>query len=163
MPKYASYLLIALLLGIGGFYLYNKYNVPPSIDLSKLDLVNLNGEPFDFKSLKGKKTIVCFSASWCPNCINEMNALSKIKNTELADIEIVIIDDEPLEMVAHFKERKNYPFTFLKLNRAFPEIGINSIPVTYFYNAAQELKKDEVGEIEWSDPSTREHYKQVMN
>lgn len=163
MSKKFSYLIIIALLAFGGFYLYTKYKVPPSIDLSKLDLVSLSGEKFDFKTLKGKKTIVCFSASWCPNCINEMNALMKIKDTELKDIEIVIIDDEPMERVIQFKERKNYPFTFIKLNQSFPTIGVNSIPVTYFYNAQQELKKDEVGEIEWSDASTREHYKQVMN
>ena len=92
-----------------------------------------------------------------------MNALSKIKATELQDIEIIIIDDEPLEDVIKFKEFKNYPFTFLKLNQAFPTIGINSIPVTYFYNKEQELKQDEIGEIEWSDPTIREHYKQVLN
>jgi len=163
MPKKCSYILIALLIGIGGFYFYTKYKVPPSIDLSKLNLVTLNGEVFDFKSLKGKKTIVCFSASWCGNCINEMNALAKIKDTELQDVEIIIIDDEPIENVIAFKERRNYPFIFLKLDRSFPSIGINSIPVTYFYDKDQQLKLDEVGEIEWTDPSTREHYKQVMN
>lgn len=137
--------------------------MPPTLDISKLNLVDLKGEAFDFKSLKGKKTMVCFSASWCGNCINEMNALMRIKNTELQDVEIVIIDDEPMENVINFKTRKNYPFTFLKLNQPFPNIRINSIPVTYFYNKNLELKNDEVGEIEWLDPSIREHYKQVMN
>ena len=78
-------------------------------------------------------------------------------------IRAIIIDDEPLERVIKFKEYKDYPFTFLKLNQTFPSIGILSIPVSYFYDANMVLKADEVGEIEWSDPSTREHYKQLMN
>ena len=163
MSKKFSVILIVLLLGLGALYLYNKYRVPPSIDLTKLDLVDMNGDQVDFKKFNGKKTIVCFSASWCPNCIREMNALKKIKGTELKDVEIVIIDDEPMEEVIRFKEGRSYPFTFLKLNRSFPSIGINSIPVTYFYDSNLQLKKDEVGEIEWADPSTREHYTQVMN
>lgn len=163
MPKKFSIILIVLLIGLGALYLYNKYRVPPSIDLTKLNLVDLSGKQVDFNQFKGKKTIVCFSASWCPNCIREMNALKKIKDTELADVEIVIIDDEPIEEVIQFKDGRSYPFTFLKLDRPFPTIGINSIPVTYFYDTNLQLKKDEVGEIEWADPSTREHYKQVMN
>lgn len=163
MSKKYSYILVLLLVAIGSFYFYKRYRVSPTINMNKLSLQTISGEAFDFKSLKGKKTIVCFSASWCGNCINEMNALKKIKDTELQDIEIVIIDDEPLEHVIGFKEHRNYPFTFLKLNQPFPSIGINSIPVTYFYNKDLKLKNDAVGEIEWSDPSIREHYKQVMN
>lgn len=163
MSKKFSVILIVILIGLGALYLYNKYRVPPSIDLTKLSLVDMNGQPVNFAQFKGKKTMVCFSASWCPNCIREMNTLKKIKDSELADVEIVIIDDEPIEEVIQFKEGRAYPFTFLKLDRPFPSIGINSIPVTYFYDSNLQLKKDEVGEIEWSDPSTREHYKQVMN
>lgn len=163
MQKKISLLFLLVLLAAGGFYLYKKYKVAPTVDISKLNLVNLDGSPFDLNSLKGKKTLVCFSASWCGNCISEMNALKKIKDTELQGIEIVIIDDEPIEQVIKFKEHKNYPFTFVKLNQAFPSIGIVSIPVTYFYDVNMALQADEVGEIEWSDPSTREHYKQLMN
>jgi len=163
MQKKISWLFIIALIAFGVFYFYQKYKMAPTVDITKLSLVNLAGEAFDVNSLKGKKVMVCFSASWCGNCISEMNALKKIKDTELQDIEIVIIDDEPLDRVIKFKEYKDYPFTFLKLNQTFPSIGILSIPVSYFYDANLVLKADEVGEIEWSDPSTREHYKQLMN
>ncbi len=162
MPKkYINIILIALII-LGAFYLYNKYKVAPKIDFQKLELLDMEGNAFNFESLKGKKTIVSLGASWCPNCISEMNALAKIKDTELSDVTIVIIDDEPLEKVIAFKERKNYSFLFLKLNSSFPEIGIHSIPVNYFFNKNLELKKQQVGEIEWNDPSTREHYKKLM-
>jgi thiol-disulfide isomerase/thioredoxin len=163
MPKKLSLLLIFALFAIGGFYLYNKYRVAPSVDISKLSLHTLDGKSFDFASLKGKKVIVSFSASWCGNCIREMNAMKKIKDAELQGIEIVIIDDEPMETVIGFKEHREYPFTFLKLDQPFPSIGIHSIPVTYFYNAKQELTGNEVGEIDWLDPSNREHFKQILN
>lgn len=163
MPKKLSLAIAIVLLSLGAFYFYNRYKVAPSIDVSKLSLQTLDGQAFDFSSLKGKKVILSFSASWCGNCIREMNAMKKIKDTELQGIEIVIIDDEPMETVIGFKERRDYPFTFLKVEQAFPSIGIHSIPVTYFYNAKQELTGNEVGEIDWQDPSTREHFKQIMN
>lgn len=159
-------IIILLIFAIGAFiafYFFNKYRVAPSVDVSKLPLYTLDGNAFDFKSLKGKKIILSFSASWCGNCIREMNSLKKIKDAELADVEIVIVDDEPMETVIEFKEGRQYPFTFLKLDNAFPNIGINSIPVTYFYNANMEITGNEVGEIDWMDASTREHYKQILN
>ncbi|MDZ4663499.1 MAG: TlpA disulfide reductase family protein [Bacteroidota bacterium] len=163
MPKKISLILIFVLFALGALYLYNKYKVAPSIDISKLSLQTLDGKPFDIASLKGKKVIMSFSASWCGNCIREMNAMKKIKDTELQGIEIVIIDDEPMETVISFKEKREYPFTFLKVEQAFPSIGIYSIPVTYFYNAKQELTGNEVGEIDWQDSSHREHFKQILN
>jgi thiol-disulfide isomerase/thioredoxin len=163
MPKKLIFVFVLVLAACIGFYFYNKYRVAPSVNVSKLPLVTLEGEPFDFQSLKGKKVILSFSASWCGNCIHEMNALKKIKDSELSDVEIVIIDDEPIETVMKFKNNRQYPFTFVKLNSEFPTIGINSIPVTYFYNSHQEITGNEVGEIEWSDPSTREHFKQILN
>ncbi len=163
MPKKLSLLIVLALLALGVFYFYNKYKVAPSIDVSKLPLFTTSGQKFDFASLKGKKVVLSFSASWCGNCIREMNALKKIKDTEMQGIEIVIIDDEPMETVVSFKEYSEYPFTFLKLDQTFPSIGINSIPVTYFYNAKQELTGNELGEINWLDPSTREHFKQILN
>jgi thiol-disulfide isomerase/thioredoxin len=163
MPKKLFSLFVLLLAAFVGFYFYNKYRMAPSVDISKLSLVTLDGKPFNFSGLKGKKVILSFSASWCGNCIREMNAMKKFRDSDLSDVEIVIVDDEPLETVAEFKARHDYPFTFLKLNSEFPSIGINSIPVTYFYNSAQEITGNQVGEIDWKDPSTREHYKQILN
>lgn len=163
MSKKIVPLLILVIAGFIGFYFYNKYRVAPSVDVSKLPLVTLEGKPFDLSTLKGKKVILSFSASWCGNCIREMNSLKKVMDPDLSDVEIVIVDDEPLETVIRFKESRQYPFTFLKLEKEFPSIGINSIPVTYFYNSNLEVKGTEVGEINWADPSTREHFKQILN
>lgn len=163
MSKKLIPILFVLILGFVAFYFYNKYKVAPSVDVSKLSLYTLDEKPFDINTLKGKKIILSFSASWCGNCIREMNTLKKIKDTELDDVEVIIIDDEPMEKVIKFKEGREYPFTFLKLDNAFPNIGIHSIPVTYFYNTKLELTGNEVGEIDWLDASTREHYKQILN
>jgi len=156
-------IIIILVIGLLGlFYFYQKYKVAPTINFEGLSLSNLNNEPVQFDNIIGKKTIVCFSASWCPNCINELNALKKIHENELNDIQIVVIDDEPLEQIERFKNKREYPFLFLKLNDPFSDIGIYSIPVTYFFDKNGLLKKEVVGEINWDDLSTREHYKSIM-
>lgn len=156
-------IFIITLVGIGGFYLYHKYKQPPFIYFDNLSLTTLDNQTFQLKSLKGKKLIVSFGASWCPNCIDELNDISKVKDLELNDVEVVVISDEPIERVIEFKNNRHYSFTFLKMNQSFQSIGINSIPTTYILNKNFELKKQSVGYLNWADASTLQHLKALMN
>ena len=145
-----------------GMYVYNKYNVAPKIDVSKLEIIDESSQKFDIKSLKGKKVIISFYASWCPNCIDELKVLNKIKNEKLADITILAITDESIEKLVSFRDKKQYPFTFLKLTKPFSDIGIVSIPTVYLINTKNEVVYDEVGYINWEDESTLSHLKTLM-
>lgn len=163
MSKKTTYIiLIVSILGVIGLYYYNKYNVAPTIDIAKLDVVDQDTNKFDMASLKGKKVIVSFYASWCPNCIEELKILNSIKNQKLSDIEVIAITDESIEKLVAFKNKTQYPFTFLTITGQFPEIGINSIPVTYLLNTKGEIVYNNVGYVEWNDESTLEHLKGLM-
>ncbi len=162
MNKRWIYLIILAVAGFIGFYFYNKYNSAPIIDFNKLTLFDLGQQPVKFESFKGKKLVVCFSASWCPNCLDEMREINDVKNTQLNDVEIVIISDEAIEKVISWKERTGYPFTFLKMNGHFNDIGIFSIPTSYIVNTKLEVKKETVGYLDWKDASTAEHLKKLM-
>jgi peroxiredoxin len=163
MTKKRTYIiLIIAILGVLGLYFYNKYNVAPTIDIAKLDVVDQDTNKFDISSLKGKKVIVSFYASWCPNCIEELKVLNSIKNQKLSDIEVLAITDESIEKLVAFKTKTQYPFTFLTITAQFPEIGINSIPVTYLLNTKGEIVYNNVGYVEWNDESTLEHLKSLM-
>ena len=151
-----------LLFGGAAFYLFNKYRVAPTIEISKLNVADQDTNKFDITSLKGKKVIVSFYASWCPNCIEELQVLNSIKNSKLADIEVLAITDESIEKLVAFKTKTQYPFTFLTLTGTFPQIGINSIPVTYLLNTKGEIVYNNVGYIEWKDESTLNHLKSLM-
>lgn len=157
-----KYLIIIILAGLIGLYYYNKYRVAPSLDFTKINLVDTEGKPFKLEDLKGKKLVVSFGASWCGNCIEEQRDINQVKESLLSDVEIIVISDEPLERVQAFKERKNYPFTFLKMDKTFNEIGVNAIPTTYIMNTSLEVKDQTVGYINWKDPATVEHLKKLM-
>ena len=147
MPKKSVYLIIVTAACLIVLFYYNKYRIAPSLKFNELGLVNSAGESFDFNSLKGKKIIVAMYASWCGNCLQELKTINKIKNSDLSDVEIICITDESLEKLNTFKNEKAYPFTFLKMQKHFPDIGINSIPVIYILNKNLEIVKEEVGEI----------------
>jgi peroxiredoxin len=157
-----KYLLFLLLAAILALFLYKKFRVAPSVKFEELHLQNLDGEKIEFGSFTGKKLIVSFGASWCINCIDELNTLKKIKDKELSDVEIIVISDESLDRIAAFRAKKEYPVTFLKMDSEFAAIGIHSIPTTYIFNTKLELKKEEVGYIAWEDTSTLEHLKKLM-
>ncbi|MDX2174314.1 MAG: TlpA disulfide reductase family protein [Bacteroidota bacterium] len=162
MNKKYIILIVIMVLGLTGFYFYKKYNIPPSINFNQLELYNLQSEKINFNDFKGKKILVSFGASWCPNCIEELNTLKGLKDTKLPDVEIICISDESIEKIVDWKERKKYPFTFLKLNTSFNAINIFSIPTSYVVNTKLEVVKEKVGYIDWEDQSTLEHYKKLM-
>ncbi len=153
-------IVLAILLGL---FLYNKFRVAPSIKFDQLILTDIEGKSVKFIDFKGKKMAVCFGASWCGNCLEELKTLKEIKNSDLQDVEIIVISDEPLDRVVTFKNRGEFPFTFLKMDQSFSSIGINSIPTSYIVNRQLEVKKETVGYLDWNDPSTREHLKKLMD
>ncbi|HRG00381.1 MAG: TlpA disulfide reductase family protein [Bacteroidia bacterium] len=164
MSKKTTYIILVIaILGVVGLYFYNKYNVAPTINIAKLDVVDQDTNKYDIASLKGKKVIVSFYASWCPGCLEELKTLNAIKNQKLADTEVLAITDESIEKLVAFKNKTQYPFTFLTITGQFPEIGINSIPVTYLLNTKGEIVYNNVGFIDWSDDSTLEHLTSLMN
>jgi len=162
MNKKWIYPLSAIILGLIVFFFYNRYRVAPSIDFNKISLVNMNQEEVPFAAFNGKKKIVCFSASWCPNCLHELKEINDIKVSDLNDVEVIVISDEAIEKIKAFKDKKQYSFTFLKMKQAFSEVGINSIPTSYLVNGRQEVKKETVGYIDWKDASALAHMKKLL-
>lgn len=144
------------------FFLYQKYQVAPSIDLKALNLSDLEGNKVNMESFKGDKILLSFGASWCGNCWHELNDLADIANTNLADVKVIVVSDETPEKIQHFKEKGAFPFIFLKMNVPFNTIGISSIPTSYIVNTKLEVKKETVGYIDWKDPSTCQHLKKLM-
>ena len=164
MSKKNTYIILVLaILGVVGLYFFNKYNVPPVLKVAQLDVMDEHSEKFNIAALKGKKVIVSFYASWCPACREELEVLNKIQEQKLGGIEILAITDEGIEKLMDFKQKKQYPFTFLTLNAPFSTIGINSIPMTYLLNTKGEIVYNKLGYIEWDDEATLEHLTGLMD
>lgn len=164
MSKRQTYnILIIAILGLIGLYLFNKYKVAPKIDVANLEVVDSTSTKFDIKLLKGKKVIVSFYASWCPDCLKELKALNEIKNEKLKDVEVLAITDETMEKLISFKNKKQYPFTFLKLSKSFNDLNIFSIPTVYLLNTKGEIVYQKVGYINWKDESELLHLTSLMD
>jgi thiol-disulfide isomerase/thioredoxin len=155
-------LLIVLLAGLGIWFIYKKYRVAPEMDFFALEVFDENGNRANLEQFRNKKLIVTYWAAWCGPCRHELETLNEIKDSKLADIEIVALTDEPVENMVAFRDKKKYPFHFYRFNKKFPEMGINSIPVNYLVNQAGKTVYDHVGAPDWNDNSFVMKAKEMM-
>jgi len=158
--KWLNAAFIVLLVFVA-FYLYRKYRVAPEIDLDHLPLSTIDGVPVKLSAFEGKKVILCFGASWCGNCLEELHDLKQVAHLLPADVEVVVISDEQPQRIESLI-KKGFPFTFLKLNKSFGELGINAIPTSYLLNRNLKVKKETVGYLNWKDESTRQHLLKLL-
>ncbi len=153
MKKWWPLLLFVVGLSLVLLYQYQKYRVAPAVDVFSLVLTDTARKTVSMKDFKGKKIIFSFWGTWCGECLAELKQLNEVKKTNLFDVEVILVSDEPMEKITTFIQRKKYPFTFLKLNKSFPEINVNAIPVNYLINSKGEVTYTKVGAINWKDNS----------
>ncbi len=134
-------------------YQYQKYRIAPGLDVFSLSYTDTAGKVVDLNTYKGKKIIYSFFGTWCGECVLELKQLNEAKKTDLKDIEVIVVSDEPLEKIKNYAQRKNYPFTFLKYAGLFSDIGVNAIPVNYLINTKGETIYSKVGGLKWKDHS----------
>jgi peroxiredoxin len=134
-------------------YQYQKYRVAPKHDLANIICNDTLGKPINLSSFKGKKIILTFFGTWCGDCLLEMKQLDEAMKTNLKDVEVVAISDEPISKITSFAQRKKYNYTFLQLPKPFASIDIYAIPVTYLINSKGEVIHSKVGAINWKDPA----------
>jgi len=151
-----------LVLLIVAFYMFKKYKIAPDLTLQQLNLVDLENRQVDLTRTAGQKTLLCFGASWCGPCRQELKVVDRMMKTELKNVRVIFISDEPLEKVQAYYDHTGYAFEWLKLQKPFSEIGVNSIPTSYLLNTKGEVVKKTVGFIDWEDPSTMRHLLKLM-
>ena len=153
MKKWWPLALFVVGLSIVLLYQYQKYRVVPAVDVYSLSYIDTSGKAVNLADFKEKKIIYSFWGTWCGECLAEMKQLNEAKKTDLLDVTVIMVSDEPAELINSFIQRKKYPFTFLRIEKPFPEIGINAIPVNYLINSRGEVTYSKVGAINWKDNS----------
>lgn len=134
-------------------------NVAPDFELQTLE-----GKSITLSSLKGKKVILNFWASWCPPCRQEMPDMEKFsKENNNGEIEILAVNLTDAE-----KSRADVP-TFMKSNGiTFPVVldekgkvgqlyNISSIPASFIIDSKGVIQKKLVG------PMTYESMKSMLD
>ncbi|WP_425412174.1 peroxiredoxin family protein [Neobacillus massiliamazoniensis] len=101
------------------------------------ELKTLTGETVKLSSLKGKKVMLNFWATWCPPCKAEMPEMEKFYQSAGKDIVILAVNIDPQNDVKGFADKNGITFPILldekdHVNQVYQ---ILSIPTTYFIDS----------------------------
>jgi peroxiredoxin len=99
-------------------------------------MVDIEGNEFTLSSLKGRRVVLNFWATWCPPCRLEIPDLIELrKETSPDELVIIGISDEDREQLLNFAVEKNINYIIATANDLpAPYSYINAIPTTFFIN-----------------------------
>ncbi|MDI1233998.1 MAG: TlpA disulfide reductase family protein [bacterium] len=121
--------------------------------LNKTELTNLQGDIFNSKTLDNKVVIISFFQTWCGDCVKEQPNLLKLKEKFGDQLEVLMISDEPTDLITKFKEKFNSGLNFYHSSvKLKPDLNVTAYPTTYLFDKKGETKIMKVEGINWYTP-----------
>lgn len=120
------------------------------------DLVDLDGNRFDFESNKGKVVMVNLWATWCPPCVAELPSLVALHKDYKDKVVFAFVANDKKVKVTSFLEKKNYHLpVYFEVSKT-PELLVSkSIPATYILSKSGQLVVAEKGVADWNSANIR--------
>ena len=120
------------------------------------NLIQLNGEDFNFSQSKGKVTLVNFWATWCPPCVAEMPSFQKLYDDYGDKVDFYFVTSEKSEKVEKFMKKNEYTLPiFLQKYEAPEHLQSQALPTTYLISKLGEIVIDETGAADWNSKKMR--------
>ena len=142
--KYGLYsgLALSIIVGLSFYLLFLK---TPTIELSKINFTDINGNLIDQKMLLEKPLVINYWATWCKPCIEEMPVFETLSEKYKGQITFLFVTDEEQSKIINFNKRKKFNLFFAKSTENLSKIGISVRPTTYFYKKSGNLMTTIVG------------------
>ncbi len=150
--KTGKYILIGILLWLLCFLAGCNAK---EMKLSKIDLMDLEGNPVQLEELRGKPIFLNFWATWCPPCRKEKPAMERARQIlEKEGFQFVLVSQEDMETIKRFHKSKPYGFNYLKTSNNIKLLGVFEIPQTYIYNSSGDVVFEHTGMMNWDSEET---------
>ncbi|WKN40774.1 TlpA family protein disulfide reductase [Tunicatimonas pelagia] len=121
------------------------------VDITAIELLDLDGNPISWEALKGKKVFLNFWATWCKPCIIEMPSISEAAEQLGEEYVFLVASYEDLAKIQKFTEKRDFTFQFVHTKTPIENLNIYSLPTTFLINSAGELVETVIGSKEWND------------
>jgi len=121
------------------------------------NLMDSNGNRFDFQEAEGRVVFINFWATWCPPCIAEMPSIDNLYKDYNDRVVFLLVSNEELKTITDFQREKGYSFKFhQQLTQAPKALQTSSIPKTYIIDKKGHIVMDKTGAANWDSDSVRQ-------
>ncbi len=121
------------------------------VDITSIELIDLDGNPISWDTMKGKKVFLNFWATWCKPCILEMPSMSEAAEQLGEDYVFLAASYEDLAKIQKFVEKRDFSFQFVHTKTSIENLNIYSLPTTFLINSEGELVETVIGSQEWNE------------
>lgn len=126
-------------------------SLPESLEIEKIQLTELNGNPIDLRQYEGKTIFLNFWATWCQPCMQEMPSIANAKNLlEKEPIMFLFASNESLDLIAEFSKNHDYDFKYVRIEN-MEDLLIDVLPTTYIFSPGGKLLFSESGFKKWDE------------
>lgn len=121
------------------------------------NLVNLKGEPVNFRRSIGEVAVINLWATWCPPCIAEMPSFQKLYDQYGNKIHFYFISTEDAGKLKQFLDKKNYRLpVYQPLDMAPQKLQSQSLPTTIVISRNGKIAVNKKGSANWNDSGFKE-------
>ena len=141
---------LVLIIGMIVFY-WVRYRVAPNIEFAETKVTDRNGKELFLGEELKKSTVLHFYAHWCGPCLMEIRTLNtRIAQLEENDIQVIFITDDSPEKISEMAATLPSSVRFYKVSK-LTDLGIHTIPTTFFIDSSGETKKKIVDVCSWEN------------
>jgi len=159
MKKVLAISILVFLVGYAIYFAINPSN--PKVGVSEgstapdFELKTLSGDSLSLSSVKGKKVIINFWATWCPPCRSEMPDMQKIQDEHKDDVVVLAVNltnsESSVDTVKKFVDELELTFPVLldekgEINNQFEVL---SYPTSYFVDENGVIQTKFVGALSY--------------
>lgn len=139
---------IILFFGLITIALY-KFSTPPSLNFKEIELIDASGKRVSLDAYKAKPLVINFWATWCGPCMQEIPDFDLVQSKYEGSVKFLMVYDESsLANIQGFFKKYNYHLTFLQSQKGFKQMGIYSIPTTYFLDKNGDVVDSKSGSLD---------------
>ncbi|MEM9832098.1 MAG: TlpA disulfide reductase family protein [Bacteroidota bacterium] len=131
------------------------------VDITSIELLDLEGNLIPWEKLKGKKVFLNFWATWCKPCILEMPSMSEAAQQLGEEYVFLAASYEDLDKIRKFTEKRDFDFQFVHTKTPIESLNVYSLPTTFLINSRGELAETVVGSQEWNEPEALNQLKSL--
>lgn len=143
-----NWIYIVIAIGLLAFW-WMRYKTVPSIDVSSIAIqIDSQSPSVSLSKVITRPSVVHYYASWCGPCMRELPLVVDFASAH-PEFDVLFISDDPWTKIEALKQKASLSNLWYYHVNSLKEIGIYSIPVSYFTNEKGQIVFSNLGETEW--------------